>query len=281
MKKIGFIGLGIMGSGMAGQLLEKGYELTVWNRDPSKAAALVKRGAGLAESPSEMAANVEVIITMVRDDAASRQVIMGEQGALSTARPGTFFIDMSTVTPMLARELALAVQNKGCVFLDAPVTGSKEAAASGKLNILVGGQFEDLEAQRDVLEAMSQSITHIGPNGTSAIFKLANNQLIATLMAAMGESLALCEAAGLSRELVVETLAATITRASGLKKTKIINQDWSTDFALDLMHKDMTQTMEAANAAGVPMPVLAAAREKFQQARRDGMGQQDFSCITG
>jgi 3-hydroxyisobutyrate dehydrogenase len=269
-----------MGSGMAGQLLEKGFELLVWNRDQKKAQPLVEKGAKLAESSADLASKVEVVITMLRDDAVVREILLGENGAIRVAKPGTIFIDMSTVTPMLARELAAACKARGLPFLDAPVPGSKGAAASGQLGILVGGEASTLEAVRDILEAMSQSIIHVGLNGSSAVLKLANNQLSGVFIAALGESLALCEAAGLNREMVLETLSATASRVGGMKKPKILNRDFSTDFALDLIHKDLTQTLQAANELTVPMPLLATARELYQQARKEGKGDKDFSIIT-
>jgi 3-hydroxyisobutyrate dehydrogenase-like beta-hydroxyacid dehydrogenase len=280
MKKVGLIGLGIMGSGMAGQLIEKGFALTVWNRDRTKAKPLVEKGAKLAESPAELASEVEVVITMLRDDAVVRKILLGDQGAINAAKPGTVFIDMSTVTPMLARELAVTCQAKGLPFLDAPVTGSKGAAASGQLSILVGGEASTLAAARDILEAMSQSITHVGPNGSSAVLKLANNQLCGVLLASLGESLALCQAAGLNREMVLETLVGTVGRVAAMKKPKILQRDYSTDFALDLLHKDLTQTMQAANEVTVAMPLLGVTREIIQQARKEGKGGQDFSIIA-
>jgi 3-hydroxyisobutyrate dehydrogenase len=280
MKKVGFIGLGLMGSGMAGRLIEHGYELIVWNRDKSKAQPLVEKGAKLAESPADLASQVEVVITMVKDDAVVRKILLGEKGAIAAAQPGTTFIDMSTVTPMMSRELAAVCQEKGFPFLDAPVTGSKGAAASGQLGILVGGDAATLETVRPILQAMSQSITHIGPNGSSAILKLANNQLTGVLMVALGESLALCQAAGLDRERCLETLVGTVSRVSAMKKPKILNREFSTEFALEMLHKDLTQTLQAANELTLPMPLLATAREIYQQARREGKGDQDFSIIT-
>jgi 3-hydroxyisobutyrate dehydrogenase len=280
MKKVGLIGLGIMGGGMAGQLLAKGYSLTVWNRDASKAKDLVEKGAKLAASPAELAGEVEVVLSMVRDDAAVREVLLGQNGALSAARSGTAFIDLSTTGPKVAHELAEAAKAKGCSFLHAPVTGSKDAAASGKLNLLVGGDEADLAAQREVLEAISASITLVGPVGSSAVLKLANNQFAAVMIAALGESLALGEAAGLKREMLLNVMEGTVNRVYALKKAKIANRDWSTEFALDLMHKDMTLTLQAANDATIPMPIGAVARESFQQARSEGKGSLDFSSVA-
>lgn len=278
-KQIGFIGLGIMGGGMAGQLLQKGFDLTVWNRDVAKTADLVKKGARLATSPSELAARASVVITMIRDDAAVRQVVLGPQGALGAARPGTAFINMSTTTPALAHELAKAISARGCSFLDAPVTGSKAAAASGQIGILVGGEASDSEAQRDVLAAMG-NITYVGPVGSSATLKLANNALAATLIAVVGETLALCQSTGLAREMLVETFAGTASRVCSLKKAKIVNLDWSTDFALELMTKDLNQVQETARGANVSLPLITAALEIYEQARREGKGGQDFCVVA-
>ncbi len=280
MKKIGFAGLGIMGSGMAANMIRKGFEVTVWNRDAGRCAPLAAAGARVARTPAEMASQAEVVITMVRDDAAVRAVLSGPEGAFEKAQKGTCFIDMSTVTPGLARAMAQEANKRGFSYLDAPVTGSKGAAAEGKLNILVGGPVEILEEQREVLEAMSQSIAHLGPNGASAYFKLANNQIAAVLMAALGESLALIEQAGIDRQWGIETLAGTVTRVMGLKKEKIQHEDWSTDFALDLMYKDINQALIAAEELKHPQPIVAAAREVYQRGRQANLGSKDFSAVS-
>lgn len=269
-----------MGNGMASNLIKKGFEVTVWNRDKSKSKPLSDLGAKVAETPAEMAAGADVVITMVRDDKAVRTVLAGQNGAFTSARPGTCFIEMSTVTPHLAREMAAEAKKRGFSYLDAPVTGSKGAAAEGKLNILVGGPEEVLAQNREILEAMSQSITHLGPNGSSAFFKLANNQLCAVLMAAMGESLAMIEQAGIDRKMGVEILAGTVTRVTGLKKAKILNEDWSTEFALELMFKDLTQALNAGDELKLPLPIVAATREAFQKARQQGLGEVDFAAVS-
>jgi 3-hydroxyisobutyrate dehydrogenase len=278
MKKIGFIGLGIMGGGMAANLVKKGYELTVWNRDRKKTGPLVALGAKVADSPATLAAEVEVVVSMLRDDQVVRQLILEE--ALPAAHPGTTFIDLSTITPGMCRLLEQHASEQGCHFLDAPVTGSKAAAAAGQLNIMVGGSAAVLEAQRDVLEAMSQKITHVGPNGSSAFLKLANNQLAAVMMAALGESLSIIEQTEVDRNLALEIFIGTFARVGGLKLDKIKEKDWSTEFALDLMFKDMTQALQAADEVGVPVPVLGVARESLQRVRQSGKGSLDFSVVA-
>jgi 3-hydroxyisobutyrate dehydrogenase-like beta-hydroxyacid dehydrogenase len=280
MKTVGILGTGIMGGGMAEQLLRKGYPVVVWNRDAAKLRPLVEKGATAAASLAELGAQSDVVLVMVRDDAAVREVILGPGGALSQARPGTTFINSSTVTPGLVREVGAAIEARGCKFFDAPVTGSKAAAASGNLGFIVSGPPEVIEAQMDVLNALGQSVLNLGPLGASAVFKLANNQLAATIIRAMGESLALCEAAGLQRETVVESLAGTAQRVCGLKKDKIIHRDWSTDFALDLMLKDLNQALDTAAKSKVSLPLISAGRDIYRRAAEAGRGGQDFAVVV-
>lgn len=279
MKKVGFLGIGIMGRGMAANLLKKGFTVSVWNRDPLKCEPLVKMGATMAPNIAALSQSSEVVISMLRDDEVVRTVLLEQ--ALPAAHSGTTFIDMSTVTPRMSRQLAEAAAKMHVHFLDAPVLGSKDAAEAGQLTALVGGSVEILERQRDLLSAMCQKIVHVGPNGSSAYLKLACNQLVAVIMAAMGESLALVEKAGLDRQAALDVLVATVSRVAGMKHPKIAEREWSTHFALDLMFKDLTQTLEAADELQIPMPVLAITRETYQRARRQGKGSFDFSIIAG
>jgi 3-hydroxyisobutyrate dehydrogenase len=279
-KRLGVIGTGIMGAGMAEQLLKQGFPVVVWNRTPDKTAPLVKLGATAARSPAELAPQVDTILLVVRDDAAVRVVVLGPEGALSKARSGTTFINASTVTPPLVREVGAAIEAKNCAFMDAPVTGSKAAAASGKLGFLVSGRPEVVQSQLEVLNVLGQTITDFGPLGNSAVFKLANNQLAATLIRAMGESLALTEAAGLKREVVVEALVTTATRVCGLKKDKLLHREWSTDFALDLMCKDLDQALQTSAELNVPSPLIAAVREIYRKAADRGGGELDFAAVV-
>ncbi len=278
MKRIGFAGLGLMGARMASNLIRKDYEVAVWNRTRAKYAPLVELGAAAAEDPAALARASNVVVSMLRDDAVVRRVILEE--ALPEARPGTTFIDMSTITPEMCRRLAAEAEARGCSFLDAPVLGSRDAAASGELTILVGGPASVLAEHRDVLEAMGSKIVHVGPNGASAFFKLANNQLAAVLVASLGESLSIIERAGLDRGLALDVLGATASRVVGLKLAKIAGRDWETHFSLDLMHKDLTQTLLAADEVGAAVPVLAAARETYQRAHQQGKGELDFSVVA-
>ncbi len=280
MKIIGIIGTGIMGGGMAEQLLRKGYSVLLWNRSAAKIQPLVAQGATAAASLAELGAKSDVVFAVVRDDAAVREVLLGPGGALSRARPGTTFINSSTVTPGLVREVGAAIEARGCKFFDAPLTGSKAAAASGKMGFIVSGRPEVIEAQMDVLNNLGQSVLNLGELGTSAVFKLANNQLAATIVRAIGESLALCEAAGLQRATVVEALAGTAQRVCGLKKDKIINRDWSTDFALELMLKDLNQAMDTAAKSKVSMPLISTSRDIYHRGVEAGRGEEDLAAVV-
>lgn len=280
MKRVGIIGTGIMGGGMALQLLRSGFSVVVWNRTAEKARPLVELGATAAATPAAVAAQADSVIVMVRDDAAVREVVLGPVGALNGARPGTTIINCSTVTPGLGRQVGAAVEARGCHFMDAPVTGSRDAAASGKLGFLVSGRSEVVKSQTDILKALGQTITNFGELGNSAIFKLANNQLAATLLRAMGESLALCAAAGLERQTVVESLVTTTARVCGLKKDKLVQRDWRTDFALELMLKDLDQALATAADMRVPVPLVASTREIYRKAVEAGRGGLDFTAVT-
>ncbi len=190
---IAFLGVGLMGKGMAGCLLQAGFPLTIYNRNQAKCEELAGRGAAVADSPREAAASADVAISMVSDDIASRSIWFGDDGALSSVARSSVLIDSSTLTVPWVRELAAAAAERGCEFLDAPVTGSRDHAAAGELKFLVGGEAETLERVRAVLAAMSSTIMHLGPLGSGALVKLVNNGLCGVQAAALAEALALIE----------------------------------------------------------------------------------------
>jgi 3-hydroxyisobutyrate dehydrogenase len=247
----------------------------------SKTESLVSQGAIRAATIAELAAQCDSVIVCLRDDATLRDAVLGPEAALAHARPGTAFINTTTVTPACAREVGAAVEAAGCAFLDAPMTGSKAAAAAGKLGLLVSGRSEAIASQRDLLDTLAASILEFGPVGNSAAFKLANNQVAATLVRAIGESLSLCEAAGLDRALVVEALSATASRVCGLKKDKLAQRDWSAEFTADLMLKDLNQTLDTAARLGVRMPLAEATRAIYREACIRGAAQSDFAAVAG
>ena len=205
---IGFIGLGIMGRGMAANLIKAGFALTVWNRTRERAETLAAAGAAIAGSPAELAARVDIIITCVSDTPDVQEVILGQQGVIHGVRPGSLVIDMSTISPAVTRDLAAALAEKGVDMLDAPVSGGSEGAAKGTLSIMVGGQAEALQRALPVLQAMGQRITHVGPNGAGQTVKLVNQVIVVGNCLAMAEGLMLAQAGGVDVPKALEAVSA-------------------------------------------------------------------------
>ncbi|MBC5810443.1 MAG: NAD(P)-dependent oxidoreductase [Candidatus Eremiobacteraeota bacterium] len=267
-----------MGSRMAARLLEAGFALTVWDREPRTMVALTAAGARGASEPAEIVRDADIVITMLWDDEVAEAIV--ERTLIPAAREGTTFIEMTTLSPAMQIRLAAAADARGCSFLEAPVTGSKEAAANGELTALVGGPPELLERHRDVLEAMASKILYVGPNGSSGALKLGNNQLIALLAAAWGEALATALAGGVDRRLALDMYASTFSRVAMMKAPTVLERDFSPHFTVDALLKDMHAALRTADAAGRYLPVLRAVLPIFEAAVRDGDGAQDFSIIV-
>ncbi len=282
MRQVALLGLGVMGAGMARNLLEAGFSLTVWNRTAAKARPLEARGAKVAPSPRAAAEGAEVVIAMVGDDAASREVWTGEQGALAAARKGAVLVECSTLSVDWVRELAALARERGAVLVDSPVTGSKEAAEEGKLGLFVGGDAGVVEQVRPVLEAVSARITHLGPSGAGATMKLVNNLMSGVQAEALAEGLALAERAGLDMAKVVPLIinggpGSPVVKG---KAARMAARDYAnTQFALRWMHKDLTYAMRLADEQGVAMPTVAAAREVYRVARNLGLDEADFAGV--
>jgi len=282
MNKVAFLGLGVMGNGMAQNLLKAGFPLTVYNRTRSKAEPLASKGANVADTPREAAADANIMIAMVGDDTASKAVWLGEDGALAGAKPDTILIECSTLSLEWVRELARLAAARHLAFLDAPVTGSKDAAEAGELRLMIGGDAAVLERARPALEVISKRIDHFGPTGAGATVKLINNLMGSVQVAVLGEGLALAERAGLDLDQVV---AFVINAAPGSpvvkgKAARMAHRDYDdTQFALKWMHKDATYALRAADEYGVPMPTVAAAREVYRIARNLGLDDADFAAV--
>lgn len=282
MKKIALLGLGVMGRGMAGRLLGAHLPLTVWNRSPRPAEDVHGAGAHVASSPREAAAGADVVVSMVADDSASRAVWTGEDGALAGAAPGSLLIECSTLSPAWVIELAGLASACGCAFLDAPVTGSKPQAAAGELLFLVGGDREALDRARPVLQPMARDIVYMGPSGSGARMKLVNNFLSAVQTVALGEALAFSEACGLDRAAAMGVLMNGAP-GSPLVKTvgaRMMARDYSVNFTLSLMRKDVGYAMEEARRCGVALGTAAAAAAAFDEALRQGLGGSDFAAVA-
>jgi 3-hydroxyisobutyrate dehydrogenase len=271
-----------MGAGMAGRLLDAGYPISVWNRTPERAAPLVDRGAKLAATPCDAAANADVVIAMVADDAASRSVWLGETGALAGAKSGAGIIESSTLTPTWIAELAATVRTGGSHFLDAPVTGSRTQAESGQLLFLVGGEESVLDRVRGVLSAMSRGIVHVGPTGSGAQLKLVNNFLAAVQSASLAEAMALMEKSGLRIDRALPVLLEGAPGSPMLRtiSQRILTQDPTVNFSVTLMKKDLDYAIAEGDRYGVPLEMAATTRESFQRAVDHGLGDRDGWTIV-
>jgi 3-hydroxyisobutyrate dehydrogenase len=280
--RIAFLGLGLMGSGMARNLLVKGFPTTVFNRDAEKARAFSNDGATVAASAMEAAAGADVIISMVADDNASRSVWLGEAGALAAVTPGTVCIECSTVTVSWVRELADATGVKQCEFLDAPVTGSKMHAAAGELNFIVGGDSATLDKVRPVLAAMSKSILPVGPIGSGALLKLINNFVCGVQVTALAEAMTMIERGGLDVAKALEILA---NGAPGSPLVKMVSarmsaRDYAPNFRLELMAKDLDYAIQEGEKMSIEMTTAATALASFQRAIASGHGDQDMAALV-
>ena len=278
---IGLIGLGLMGRPIALNLLKKGFSLTVWNRSPARAEALVAQGARVAASPREAAAASDVLIMIVSDPPAVEQVLWGETGALSGLRRGTVLVDCSTVSPALARRSAAACSERGVEYLDAPVTGGTWGAERGELVMMVGGAEETLKRVEPVFGAIAKRWFHLGPNGAGQSVKLAMNMLLALEVDALAEALALTRAAGISGERVIEVMQSSMGRAPVLdvKAPMLLQRNYAPSFPLRLMHKDLALAMDLARELGVNLPAGSAAERVYANVLSSAREDLDYAAI--
>lgn len=281
--RVALLGLGIMGSGMAGRLLSAGFPLSIYNRSRDKAARFADAGASVAATPREAAARADIVISIVADDAASKAVWFGEYGALAGAARGSVLIESSTLSVKYVGELAKAAAERGSEFLDAPVAGSKPHAESGQLLFLVGGSATALATARPALEVMSRDIVHLGPTGSGALLKLINNFMCGVQLASLAEANALIDAGKLDRE---KALAVLTNGAPGspLVKTiaaRISAAPSSPNFVLRLMAKDLSYAIAEAKRHGLALETADAALGIFNHATEAGHGDEDFSAVIG
>src|SRR6266478_310357 len=279
--RMAILGLGIMGAGMASRLLSAGFPVAVYNRNPDKAGPFSNAGALVAGSPREAASQAEIIISMVADDLASQGVWLGENGALAGAARGSLLIECSTLTVGWIKELSAAAMQRGCEFLDAPVTGTKPHAASGELLFLVGGSASALATAQPVLSVLGREIVHLGPTGSGAYLKLINNFLCGVQAASFAEAIAFISNSGLDRSKAVGVLTSG---APGSPLLKIISAraaaaDFTPNFELRLMAKDLRYAVEEAARSGLTLQTATAAHEIFMHAIAAGHGEKDFSAV--
>src|ERR1700683_2495420 len=279
---VAILGLGIMGSGMAQRLLAAKFPLTVYNRDRAKCVASAANGALIAASPSEAASHAQIILSMVADDVASRQVWLGADGALAGVSPSSVLIESSTLSLAWIQELATASAERGCEFLDAPVTGTKPHAASGELLFLVGGSRDALDRARPVFSILGRDAIHLGPSGSGALMKLVNNFLCGVQAASFAEALSLIDAGGLDRNKAMSILTGGAPGSGIVKRVadRVAANDFTPNFALRWMAKDLSYALDEAATKGVSLTTAAAALARLQQAVVDGYGDEDFAAVT-
>ncbi len=283
--KVGLIGLGLMGQPMGMNLLRAGYPLTVWNRTAPRANELVALGATLAVSPKEVATSSDVLITMVSDPPALEGVLWGtngkDSGALTSLKPGSTYIDSSTVSPALARKIASACAERKVRFLDAPVTGGDWGAKKGELVFMVGGEAETLKAVEPILGVLGKRWFHLGPAGAGQTIKLAMNLILALQVDALAEALALVTGAGLKGEGLVEVMQSSMARSGVLdiKAPNLLNGEYKPSFPLRLMHKDLGLALDLGNQIGVALPATAAAREVYSYVKSSAKEDLDYSAV--
>jgi len=278
---IGFIGLGIMGRPMAKNLLKAGYPLVVHNRSRAPVDELVRAGARASISPREVAAQCEVLVTMLPNSPDVEQVALGKDGIIEGARRGLIYVDMSTISPIVSQKVGKALAASGVTMLDAPVSGGEKGAIDATLSIMVGGDKAVFDAVLPIFKAMGRTITHLGPLGFGGFTKLANQIIVAGNLTALAEALTLAKKAGLDRDLTLTALAGGLAGSKCLeqKRSNYLANAYTPGFKIDLHYKDLGLIMESARALGVPLPTTAVVQELFNALRVKGRGGLDHSAV--
>jgi 2-hydroxy-3-oxopropionate reductase len=281
VEKVGFVGLGIMGASIASNLLEAGHELVVHNRTRNKAEQLVARGASVADSPREVAENSDIIITMLPGPPEVEEVVAGEAGLLEGTVRGSLIVDMSTSSPVLARELAYAARERGVGMLDAPVSGGDVGARDGTLSIMVGGEEGDLERARPLLEVMGETVVHVGETGAGQVVKACNQVVVALVIEAVAEALVLGSRAGVAPDRVVEVLSRGLAanKVMEVKGEKLLSHDFTPGGKVEYHHKDLGIALAAGREYGVTLPVTALVDQMFGVLEAKRKGDWDHSAL--
>ena len=282
MKKVGFIGLGIMGKPMAKNLLKAGYELVVFDINQDAVNEVVAAGAKSAPTSKDVAAQSEVVITMLPNSPHVKAAVLGENGVLEGAKPGLVLIDMSSIAPLASQEIAAAVAKKGVEMLDAPVSGGEPKAIDGSLSIMVGGKKELFDRSTELLSKMGKSVVLCGDVGAGNTTKLANQIIVALNIAAVSEAFVLATKAGVDPELVFNAIRGGLAGSTVMeaKAPMIMAGNFKPGFKIDLHIKDLANAIETGHDVGVPLPLTASVMEILQALKVDGKGQNDHSGIA-
>jgi len=281
MKKIGFIGLGIMGKPMARNLLKAGYSLIVYDIVPDKIKDVVEAGAKAGRSSKEVAENSEIIITMLPNSPEVREAVLGANGVLEGAKSGTILIDMSSIAPLASKEIAEKAKEKGVVMFDAPVSGGEPKAVEGTLAIMVGGPQETFDQVKDILDVMGASVTRVGEIGSGNMTKLANQIIVALNIAAMSEAMVLAAKAGVDPEKVFKAIRGGLAGSTVLdaKMPLVLEGNFKPGFRIELHIKDLANALDTAHQVGVPVPLSSGVMEVMQALKVDGKGADDHGGI--
>jgi len=281
-ERIGFIGMGTMGGGMARHLLAQGHALTVWNRSPERLVPLLATGATAAEGPADLAACSDLVMICVSDTPDVEQVTLGPGGILEGLAAGSLVIDHSTISPRATRALAAAVAAKEAHWLDAPVSGGSEGAARGTLSIMVGGDPGQVERARPYLEAYGTTITHVGPTGAGQMAKLVNQILVVVTQQGVGEALLLAQAGGLDLNRTIDAVKGGAAGSWMLanRGPQMARRDWQPGFTIDLQQKDLRLVLEAADELGVPLPGTALVFQLYRALQQQGLGGEGNHALV-
>jgi 3-hydroxyisobutyrate dehydrogenase-like beta-hydroxyacid dehydrogenase len=285
MKRLGFIGLGVMGQVMSRRLMDTGHPLTIWNRTREKGGPLIQAGAKWAGSSKEVARASDVVFTMVTDSAASEAVVCGSGGVLEGSAPGLILIDSSSIEPEMSRSIAERAKARGVQMLDAPVSGGPKVAADGRLGIMVGGPKDAFQACEPILKHLGSMVLYVGENGQGTTLKLIANLVMGVAIQAAAESLVLAAKAGIDPQLVIDITSlpgtgpqtgAMVTRGPRM----IARNFFPPHFSADNMYKDLSGAMKLAERFGVSLPVVSVAREILRAVKAQGNGHIDSSAVV-
>ncbi len=282
MSNIGFIGLGIMGSPMCRNLLKAGHKLVVYGRNEERVNDLVAAGAQSAASPRQVAEKSDIIITMLPDGPEVEEVVMGPDGLLQGAKPGSAIVDMSSINPIVAQKVGAACAAKSVRFMDAPVSGGEPKAIDGTLAIMAGGDAALFNEVKPVLEALGSSVTLTGPIGAGNVTKLANQIMVACHIAAMGEALVLATRAGLDPQIVIDAIKGGLAGSTVLnaKGPMVVSRNFKPGFRIRLHQKDLRNALQAAESMKVSLPLTSSVQQMLMALMNDGKGDLDHSAIV-
>ncbi|CUU25056.1 2-hydroxy-3-oxopropionate reductase [Duffyella gerundensis] len=280
--KIGFIGLGIMGKPMSKNLIKAGYSLVVRDHNAENEAELVALGATVGKTAKEVAEQSDVIITMLPNSPQVQEVVLGENGVVDGAKPGTVVIDMSSIAPLASREIHAALAEKQIALLDAPVSGGEPKAIEGTLSVMVGGDKALFDQCYDIMKAMAGSVVHTGEIGAGNVTKLANQVIVALNIAAMAEALTLATKAGVSPDLVYQAIRGGLAGSTVLdaKAPMVMDRNFKPGFRIDLHIKDLANALDTSHSIGAQLPLTAAVMEMMQALKADGLGTADHSALA-